>query len=84
MALLQCLAVMVTDVSSASKALWVVMYTMNNHTYNARWRLAKHCIKVVLDTTQSLLEMLVGLLKKCYCHKKPAVDAWDVLQVARM
>ena len=30
--LLQCLVVTVTAVSSAPKASWVVMYTMNNHT----------------------------------------------------
>ena len=33
--LLQFLVVTVTAVSSAAKASWVVMYTMNNHTYNA-------------------------------------------------
>ena len=46
--LLQSLVVTVTAVSSAPK---VVMYTMNNQTYNAMQesdnRLAKHCIKVV-------------------------------------
>ena len=35
-------------VSSAPKALWVVMYTMNNHTYNGcdsvTAGLTKHCI----------------------------------------
>ena len=31
------------------------------------------------DTTQTLLETLVSLLKKHCCHKS-AVDAWDVLQ----
>ena len=50
--LLQCLVVTVTVVSSAPKASWVVvMYTMNNHTYNAMResdnRLAKQCIKIV-------------------------------------
>ena len=31
------------------------------------------------DTTQSLWETLVSLLKKCCCHKN-VVDTWDVLQ----
>ena len=31
------------------------------------------------DTTQNLLEKLVSLLKKRYCHKN-TVDAQDVLQ----
>jgi len=34
------------------------------------------------DTTQSLWEMLVGLLKKHCCHKK-AVGVWDVLQCSK-
>jgi len=33
--ILQCMVVIVSAVSSAPKASWVVMYTMNNHTYNA-------------------------------------------------
>ena len=36
-------------------------------------QLAKHCFQSCLeakDTTQSLLETLVGLLKKCCCHQK--------------
>ena len=33
--ILQCLVVTVTAVSGAPKASWAVMYTMNNHTYNA-------------------------------------------------
>ena len=36
-------------VSSAPKALWVVMYTMNNHTMRCKPdnQLVKHCIEVV-------------------------------------
>ena len=74
----------VTVVSSAPKASWVVMYAMDNHTYNPQslrhvainWesvtinlQSAVSCLGVK-DTTQSLWEMLVGLLKKCCCHKK--------------
>ena len=76
--LLQCLVVTVTAVSSAPKASWVVLYTMNNHTYNAMResdnRLVKHCMYQsclgAKDTTQNLLETLVGLLKKRCCHQK--------------
>ena len=66
--------VTVTVVSSAPKASWVVM---NNHAYNAMQVRQSTCKALDLvsclgakGTTQTLLEMLVGLLKKCCCHKK--------------
>ena len=48
-----------SPVTVVSKALWVVMYTMNNHTYNARWSLTTDLQSTVScleakDTTQSL------------------------------
>ena len=48
------------------------MYTMNNHTMQRKSvtaGLAKSCLGAK-DTTQSLWETLVSLLKKCCCHKK--------------
>ena len=67
-----------TGVSSAPKASWVVvMYTMNNHTYNAMRVCDNRPYKALYlsslgakDTTQSLWETLVSLLKKCCCLKK--------------
>ena len=67
-----------TAVSSAPKASWVVvMYAMNNHTYNAMQVCYNRTYKALYlsslgakDTTQSLWETLVSLLKKCCCHKK--------------
>ena len=58
--------------------LWVVvMCTMNNHTYNAMRVCDSQTYKALYlsclgakDTTQSLWETLVSLLKKCCCHKK--------------
>ena len=69
------------------KALWVVvMYTMNNRTYNGMQYCDSQTYKALYlsyleskDTTQSLWEMLGSLLKNCCCHKS-VVDAWDVLQ----
>ena len=60
------------------KASWVVvMYTMNNHTYNAMQFCDSRTHKALYlsclgakDATQSLWETLVSLLKKCCCHKK--------------
>ena len=73
----------VTVVSNAPKASWVVvMYTMNNHTYNAMRVCDSGTYKALYlsclgakDTTQSLWETLVSLLKKCCCCKiKSVVD----------
>ena len=61
----------VTVASNAPKALWVVvMYTMNNHTYNAMRVCDSRTYKALYlscleakDTAQSLWKMLVHLLK---------------------
>ena len=62
----------VTAVSSEPKALWVVvMYTMNNHILKSVTAgLTKLSRLGAKDTTQSLWETLVSLLKKCCCHEK--------------
>ena len=60
----------------------------NNHTYNAMRVCDSGTYKALYlsclgakDTTQSLWETLVSLLKKCcFCKKKSVVDVWDVLQ----
>ena len=65
-------------VSHAAKASWVVvMYTMNNHTYNAMRVCDSRTYKTLYlsclgakDITQSLWETLVSLLIKWCCHKK--------------
>ena len=71
----------VTVASCAPKASWVVvMYTMNNHTYNAMRVCDSRTYKALYlscleakDTAQSLWETLASLLKS-------VVDTWDVLQ----
>ena len=78
--LLQCFGgqFSVIVVSSEPKALWVVvMYTMNNYTYNAMRFCDSRTYKALYlsclgakDTTQTLWETLVSLLKKYCCHKK--------------
>ena len=63
----------VTAVSSEPKASWVVvMYTMNNHIVcDSRTCKALFLSRLgAKDTTQSLWETLVSLLKKCCCHEK--------------
>ena len=85
--LLQCLVFTVTTVSSATKASWVIMYTMNNHTYNAMQnltfnQLAKQSCLGAKDTIQSLLETLVGLQRSAVAIKS-AEDVWDVLQCSK-
>jgi len=72
------LVVTVTVVSSTPKALWVVvMYIINNHTYNVMRVRDSRTYKALYlsclgakDTTHNLWETLVSLLKKCCCHKK--------------
>ena len=86
--------VTVTVASSGPKASRVlsvvVMYTMNNCTYNkirvmqpACKALYQSCLQAK-DTTQSLLETLVTLLKKCCWHIKRCGYTWDVLQCSKV
>ena len=77
----------VFTVTAVSKALWVVMYTMNNYTMrDGVWQLTCKALypscSETKDTTQSLSETLVGLLKSTVAIKS-AVDALDVLQCSK-
>ena len=65
----------VFTVTVVSKASWVVMDTMNNHTIRCGSdnRFGKALYRSCLgpkDTTQRFLDMLVSLLKKRCYHKK--------------
>ena len=80
--LLQCFAgqfsqSQLSAVNLRLRGLLLAMYTMNNHTYNAMQVCDSGTYKALYlsclgakDTTQSLWETLVSLLKKCCCHRK--------------